>query len=110
MKENYKRSQKTVFFTQWSRKSYAVMASLGSYIQISRLSVDICKQATLKLGGFLLLNLVELITDDYDIENDDLLEEILCESEFTIEGVSLRDNFYLVNNNNIYKRLCFALG
>lgn len=36
-------------FSRWSRKSYSIFASLGKNVKISRLSVNICGKALLKL-------------------------------------------------------------
>lgn len=41
-------SSNVVFFSRWSRKNYAVFASLGKHVKIGVLKVDICQKALLK--------------------------------------------------------------
>ncbi|MDW7693758.1 hypothetical protein R9C00_03290 [Flammeovirgaceae bacterium SG7u.111] len=48
-------SPQTLVFSRWSRKSYAVFASLGKSIKIGKLSVEICRQATKTLESFISL-------------------------------------------------------
>jgi len=98
MRDKYKIYQETVFFTRWSRKGYAVMASLGSYIQISRLSVDICKQTMLKLIGFLFLAFSQLSLDSTEEDEECLLAEIVAESELVFYSSLDSDNFDIVYN------------
>jgi hypothetical protein len=41
-------SKKQIVFSQWSRKRYAIFASLGKVVKIARVSVDICNKALKK--------------------------------------------------------------
>ncbi len=57
-----------IVFSQWSRKNYAVFASLKKVIRIARLSIDICQSSLLKTPTVIhLLSLLGLS----NIENDD---------------------------------------
>lgn len=38
---------KTVFFSRWSRKGYALFAAMGKQIRISRLAIHMCKSVLL---------------------------------------------------------------
>jgi hypothetical protein len=42
----------TIVFSQWSRKSYAVFASLGKVIKIGRVSADISDKSLIKKTSF----------------------------------------------------------
>jgi hypothetical protein len=46
----YKKN-KIIVFTQWSRKNYAIFASLGKLIKIGQVSADICKLALKKTSA-----------------------------------------------------------
>lgn len=47
------RNANVVVFSQWSRKAYAVFASLKKVIRIAGLSVDICQSSLLKSSAYL---------------------------------------------------------
>jgi len=50
MQESKSYSKSKLYFSRWSRKSYAVFISLGRDVKISRLSIDMCGKALLKLN------------------------------------------------------------
>lgn len=50
MQEQKSHINTKVYFSRWSRKSYAIFSSLGKEVKISRLSIDICAKSLLKLG------------------------------------------------------------
>ncbi len=45
------KSPSTLTFSQWSRKGYAVFASLGKVVRIGRIAVDVCRVAMLKTSA-----------------------------------------------------------
>ncbi len=60
------------WFSQWSRKAYAIFLSISKVVHIGKLSVDISKQAVLKSNGSSVLSLASVfgvtLTDDL-VEN-----------------------------------------
>ena len=52
MQESKSYSKSQLYFSRWSRKSYAIFSSLSREVRISRLSVDMCGKALLKLNKF----------------------------------------------------------
>jgi len=68
-----------IIFSQWSRKSYAVFASLKKTVRIACLSIDICQSALLKVPAVIclltLLGISDIENDETDISEqlDDLL-------------------------------------
>lgn len=68
MQNNKSHINSTIYFSRWSRKSYAIFSGLGKYIKISRLSVDICGKAVLKLNKHAILMLKKLDSSIYEIQ------------------------------------------
>jgi hypothetical protein len=60
-------SPSIIVFSKWSRKAYAVFASLGRLIKIGVLKADICQKALLK--G--LVNLGNIVKIEEDFEEDE---------------------------------------
>jgi hypothetical protein len=60
-------SQKQVVFSQWSRKRYAVFASLKKQVKIGHLSVDLCN-ASLKKSVDLILQIFRCPAGDEDLD------------------------------------------
>lgn len=52
MQERKSYSKIKLYFSRWSRKSYAIFISLGREVKISRLSVDMCGKSLLKLNKY----------------------------------------------------------
>lgn len=50
-------NKKARWFSQWSRKAYAIFLSISKVVHIGKLSVDISKQALLKTSGASILSL-----------------------------------------------------
>ena len=48
MKHQSNKQRKVILFSRWSRKSYAVFASLHKVVNIMRLTVDICMSSFAK--------------------------------------------------------------
>ena len=63
----------TLTFSGWSRKGYAILASLNKVVTIARLSIDICETAIKKSGLTSLLFDIDLLFSENDGE-EDLLE------------------------------------
>jgi len=66
----YKRS---IVFSKWSGKNYAIFASLGKLIKIARLAVDICVQSLKKnhsIPDFPGIDDIEDITNNSDRDCD----------------------------------------
>lgn len=57
MEKRYFISQKSFVFSKWSRKKYAIFASLGKLIKIGSLSTKYCEKALLK--SIIILNINE---------------------------------------------------
>jgi hypothetical protein len=96
-----------VVFSQWSRKSYAVFASLKKVVSIGHLSIDICKSSLLKSATLIrLLNTFSADnsdTDEYDI--NELLENAsLLLAELPL--ISAKNDIYIqekIISNNLRK-------
>ena len=63
-------STKIFVFSKWSRKEYAIFASLGKLIKIGVLKADICQKALLK--GLVDLGKIAKIIEDFDEDECDL--------------------------------------
>jgi hypothetical protein len=80
VQETKKADSNRIVFFQWSRKNYAIFASLQKVVNIAQLSVDICKTSLLKSNT--LISLFNLSADDNIKEKDTLLEEIIDNQQF----------------------------
>jgi hypothetical protein len=85
MQERKSYSKTKIYFSRWSRKSYAIFTSLGKDVKISRLSVDMCGKSLLKLNKFsmffyekidYLANIVD-VSSLKKIDISELIEEIM---------------------------------
>jgi len=90
MRYQYKISNNAVVFSKWTRKSYAIFASLNRVINIARLSIDICVASFGKIQAMLrLLNRgMGIDTDENDSpEREEELSEwivkLLLKSQIT---------------------------
>lgn len=89
-----------VFFSKWSRKAYAIFASLGKDIKICRISVMMCKTSILKLKNFAIYIFGDqLISENYSQDDffDDISIEIL-EQVYTSLKVSNKKVAYSLDN------------
>lgn len=72
-------SNKVLTFSQWSRKNYAIFASLGKVVKIAHLSVDLCVSSILKsqpgIGSALLRFF--LAPEKEDEEDSAIVQEML---------------------------------
>ncbi len=106
-------SQKTVnpsglIFSRWSRKGYAVFASLGKVVKIGRIAVDICRVAILKTSALkegsarLLTNIVRDSKDDEDIDFTELISQLLMLQLLPVEteSVSHPEQKYIFIHHN----------
>jgi hypothetical protein len=76
MKYQHKINQRSIVFSKWTRKSYAVFASLGKLVSIAHLSFDICMSFFSKKKNRLnvLKNNTELVENE-DIETEAFFSE-----------------------------------
>ncbi len=80
VKSNIKISQKSLVFSKWSRKNYAIFASLKRVVKIARLSVDICS-SSLKKNASSILVILNNIVEEIKPEEDELeFEPLTIES------------------------------
>ena len=70
MNQQKKISPSIFVFSKWSRKEYAIFASLGKLIKIGVLKADICQKALLK--GLVDLGKITKIIEDLDEDESDL--------------------------------------
>ena len=74
-----------VVFSQWSRKSYAIFASLHRVVKIARLSIDVCNSALLKtISGIQFFMDYLMDIENQDVESDDLDAVELCNLQYLI--------------------------
>ena len=95
---------KIIHFHQWSRKAYAVFASIGINVKICRLSVNMCEQALLKLDNIIGMSALFLAFNEEEEELDeaiiDGLELNVCQNMHTNTDIYLRKD-----KNNYMKRI-----
>lgn len=111
----YQKKQKytdIVIFSQWSRKSYAVFASLKKVVRIACLSIDICQSSLMKVPAIVRLF---LILGESDIENEDayINDEIdnLLLTQVVIPVISTSSDIYSQNKLQYGKPIfCLTQG
>lgn len=74
-------NNKSVVFSRWTRKNYAIYASLHKVVLIAQLTIDVCKSAILKS------NVLVQFLDYLQCDEDEELDFVPC-SEL-IEGMKL---------------------
>ncbi len=103
----------TIYFSKWSRKSYAIFSGLGKNIKISRLSVDVCLKSILKLNRFTVLskdNIKLLILKAQTLSIEDVEKNILQAIQLLGIKINLdinslsKGNLYLIYNKNIKRQ------
>lgn len=89
--------KKVIIFSQWSRKNYAVFASLKKIICIARLSIDLCSSSLFKVPASIrllsFLDISDSEIDDISIGNQ--LDKLLL----TVAILPI-----VSNNNDIYSQ------
>ena len=76
MKYQQFRNNNQVFFTQWSRKNYAIFASLHQCVKIVRSSIDICISALSKNKNILKLN-AEVLNEGISESDSEQTENVI---------------------------------
>lgn len=90
--KSLRKNQNTILvFSRWTRKSYAIFASLHKAINIARLSVNICKYSFSKNQSLLQLASQGLGIDTS--ENDLEEKAILFSAWITILGLITADTY-----------------
>ncbi len=74
-------------FYRWSRKHYAIFASLGRLIKIGVLKADICQKALLK--GLIDLDKIAKITADFDEDETTLDTSVHDSLQFILSALGL---------------------
>ncbi len=95
MKSQNKNSDTLLVFSRWTRKNYAIFASLHKSINIARLSVSICKYSFSKNQSLLRLANRGLGIDT--TENDFEEKDILFSDWATILGLVTADTYHKKN-------------
>lgn len=88
----------TVVFSKWSRKSYAVFASLKKVVRIACLSIDICQSSLMKVPAAVRL-LSMLGISDIENEDTDINEEFdsLLLSLAVMPAIRTNNDIYIKN-------------
>lgn len=95
---------KIIHFHQWSRKAYAVFASLGINVKICRLSVGMCEQALLKLDNLIGFSDALFSYNEEKEESEEALLESL-ELNLCLNGQNATDIYLKERTNNYMKRI-----
>lgn len=84
------------WFSQWSRKAYAIFASVNRVVHIGCLSADVLQMSVLKASGSLLGGITKEASDgdDGDFEEDDLDDALLANGVLAL--------VLLGNKNDVY--------
>lgn len=91
-----------IVFSQWSRKSYAVFASLRKLICIARLSIDLCSSSLFKVPAIVrLLSLLGISDVDDDTSISEQLENLLLSLEI-LPKISSNTDIYALNKFTNY--------
>lgn len=92
-------------FSKWSRKAYAVFASLGKLIRIGVLKAEICQKALLK--GLVDLNRIIKTNEDFDEDETVLDTKIQNSLQFLLSamGLSIFQAFRLISLSKEERRL-----
>ncbi len=101
-----------IVFSQWSRKSYAVFASLNKVVHIARLSIDICQSSLLNIPAVIrLLSLLGVsdIEDD-DIDTNEQIDNLLSLAVMPIissnKDIYSQNKLINYNSGSPYFALC----
>ena len=103
MLKNKQIKKDRIVFSQWSRKSYAVLASLKKVVNIARLSIDLCKSIQLKTSSvipfIILTGLEEKGVADLD-KNESVEIKMLVTDILSV--ICYNNNIYHQERNNNY--------
>lgn len=91
MLKNKQIKKNIVVFSQWSRKGYAIFASLKSVVKIGCLTIDLCESALSKSSSS-----IQFVRTDGIDENESIDPN---SSEFALNPVLIASNLPLVCNN-----------
>lgn len=89
------KNREVVVFSGWSRKAYAIFASLKKVVRIASLSIDVCIMSLLKNPS------VVQLMDIFNAENDDT-EELEAELEGDLSQLAILP---VVANNDTFSSL-----
>lgn len=103
MLQNKKTNTDVIVFSRWSRKSYAIFASLKKVVCIARLSIDICISSLLKNPtAIYLLNLISAEENERDKnESDEYVGDLMFLSTLMPLIANDNENYqekYISNN------------
>lgn len=101
MRYQYKISNNAVVFSKWTRKSYAIFASLNRVINIARLSIDICVASFGKIQAMLRLLNQGIGIDANESDSPEREEEL---SEW-IMRLLLKSGITEINESYSFKKL-----
>lgn len=95
MRKNNFKDRGARWFSQWSRKAYAIFASVNRVVHIGCLSADVLQMSVLKSSGSILGSIFKEASDgdDGDFEEDDLGDALLANGLLAL---------VLVNKNDVY--------
>lgn len=99
MRKQHLKYYKTITFSRWSRKKYAVLASLGKQIKIGNVRLEICELALQKSDKSDFNNVMDsskVSEDDYPDDTENLITETCCTqiTSNTDSSARLRRHFY----------------
>lgn len=104
--------KQNITFSKWSRKGFAVFASLGKVVKIAQLKVEICKQA-IKKNINLLDDLFILKKDNFIAQTNEiveiLLQDLFIENNLLIQSLNTKTGRFHKKLQNEYNQSpCFA--
>lgn len=94
-------------FSKWSRKSYAVFASLGRVVKIAQLKVDICNQA-IKKNINIITEFIQKLNKQLELFADELIEQLeslLLEGLIPQQGEVKASHSLVKNRNKEYNQI-----
>lgn len=91
-----------IVFSRWSRKNYAIFASLKRVVNIGCLTIDLCKTALLKSpSALLLIKLTGFEEDEIsDIKDNETVENLAFFATALPAFCSINDIYHQIENNN----------
>lgn len=101
----------TIVFSQWSRKSYAVFASLKKVVRIARLSIDICLSSLLNVPAVICL--LSLLVNSAEEDDNTAIDEQYVNLQLSLAVMPListhKETYSSDNINNLqYRNPFFA--
>lgn len=91
-----------IVFSQWSRKSYAVFASLKRVVNIAHLSIDLCKSALLKSSSVIQFIILTRLYENgiADLDSYESIENLIPVTDNLSVIFSSTDIYHQLRNNN----------